>query len=305
MDAKPGIYPGLSWEEYRSISAINNSFLWTLKTRSPAHALYEREHPSEPTPALLFGQALHALILEPATWKDRYAVRPDCDRRTKDGKALYEAFCTTLAGRQEVKADEYGSMEAIANAVRAQQCRELICSGRSEVSIVWQDRETGLMLKGRLDYERADGWNHFIVDVKTTEDASEWGFAGSIAHYGYYQGSAFYCDGWKAITGDDSLFVWLAVEKKPPYVTKPWECNEETLQAGRNSYREALRICARCIKKNEWPAYGDGPDLISAPAWLLQREGVGRDMIHPEMQQTAKYTVGVDAEPDEIDEFLR
>lgn len=308
MTPKPGIYPGIPFSQYQSWDAVNNSFLWKLKTRSPAHAIWERQHPSEPTPALLFGQALHGLILEPATWDTQYAVRPKCDRRTKDGKAEYAEFCETLNGRQEVSDDDYAGMEAIATAVRSHQCRELICSGRAETSIVWQDAETGLLLKGRLDYERTSGWQHFIADVKTTEDASEYGFALSIAKYGYYQGAAMYCDGWQAITGDDSLFVWLAVEKRPPYVTKAWECDESTLQAGRNSYREALRLCAACMEENRWPAYGDGPDIISAPEWLLRREGVGPDSLVESQPSDPKYTGGAvpdDADIDDIDNYLK
>lgn len=295
----PNVYPGVPFAEYQQWDAVNNSLLWKLKTRSPAHAIYEKLHPSEPTPALVFGQALHGIILEPTTWDDRFAVRPKCDRRTKEGRALYEAFAESLCDRQEITDDDYAAIEEIATAVRGQQCRELICSGRSEVSIVWEDRETGILCKGRLDYERADGWNHWIVDVKTTEDASEYGFGLSIAKYGYYQAAAMYCDGWKAITGDDSMFVWLAVEKKPPYVTKVWECHEDLLAAGQNSYHEALRICDRCLKDDLWPAYGDGPDIITGPEWLLRREGVGPDMIRPE--PTAAYTSG--PEPETQDEF--
>lgn len=306
MTPKPGIYPGVPFTEYQHWDAVNNSLLWRLKMRSPAHAIHERLHPAEPTPALVFGQALHALILEPATWEERFAIKPECDRRTKDGKATYEAFLEFKGDKQEVSQSDFDTIEAIANSVRAQQCRELICAGRSEVSIVWEDQGTGLLLKGRLDYERADGWNHFITDVKTTEDASEYGFALSIAKYGYYQAAAMYCDGWKAITGDDSMFVWLAVEKKPPYVTKVWECHEDLLAAGRNSYHEALRICALCMKENRWPAYGDWPSIITGPEWLLRREGVGPDMIRPVPTATPAYTVGPEPETqeDDFDKFM-
>ena len=271
---KPGIYPSLDFQTYRSIPAVNNSFLWTLKSRSPAHAKYEREHPSEPTPALLFGQALHGMVLEPATWDERFAVKPECDRRTTAGKLLYQEFLDCKGDRTEVSFDDYEKIVAVRDAVHAQQCRELICSGRAEVSIVWEDRETGILCKGRLDYERND-WHHYITDVKSTEDASEYGFAKSIAGYGYYQAAAFYCDGWQTITGDSSIFTWLAVEKSAPFVTKPWECDSHTIEAGRNSYREALKVYAECVKNNEWPAYGPEVSLINAPDWLLRKEGVG------------------------------
>lgn len=272
---KPGIYPGVPSTEYQQWDAVNNSFLWRLKSQSPCHARWEREHPKDPTPALLFGQALHALILEPTTWGERFVVRPDCDRRTKEGKAVYAEFCAALQNRQEISKEDDGRIALIAAAVRAQQCREYICSGQPEVSMVWIDKQSGILCKGRLDYERSNGWNHFITDLKTSEDASEYGFAKSIAEYGYYQAAAFYCDGWQTLTGETSIFTWLAVEKSPPYVTKAWECDEQTMEAGRNSYRAALKTYAECVKNDEWPAYGPNVELINAPDWLLRKEGVG------------------------------
>ena len=304
---KPGRHTGIPFAEYQQWDAINSSFLWTLKTRSPLHAKWRREHPREDTPALLFGRALHSYVLEPTTWDETWAVCPPCDRRTKAGKATYAEFEATLGGREPLKADQYEAIVAMANAVRAQQCRHLISGGTSEVSLVWEDPETGLLCKGRLDYERDSGWDHFICDVKTTEDASEWGFAASIARFGYYQAAAFYCDGWQALKGTPSEFVWLAVEKSPPYVTKVWQCDEQTMAAGRNSYRQALRTAAECLKTGLWPAFGENSEMIDAPEWLLRREGVGPYNMRPEHQPAGgpSYAPGEEPEHDEIDDFLK
>lgn len=303
---KPGIYPGMSWKEYRGLSAVNNSFLKVLRSRSPRHAKWERDHPSEPTPALLFGQALHGMILEPTTWEERFAVKPICGRRTKEGKEIYEAFLCHKGDRQEVSSEDYAKIQAVRDAVLAQQCRELVCSGRAEVSIVWEDKETGVLCKGRLDYERTSGWNHCVTDVKSTEDASPTGMFAAVNKYQYHQAAAFYVDGWKVLTGEDSLFIWLAVEKSAPFVTKPYECPDEMLDVGRRQYREALRLYAECLEKDQWPAYGDDVELLEAPEWWLRLHGVGPDMIRPIEKMDAKYTVGPEPEvEDEFDEFMK
>jgi len=270
----PGVYPGLSFAEYRAIDAVNASLLWTLKSRSPAHARYEQLHPSKDTPALLLGRALHSRLLEPATWDRFYAVRPVCDGRTREGRALVQGFRATLGGRTEITAADYGTVCEVEASVRGQQCRELICSGRGEVVIVWTDPATGLSCKARIDYERSDGWTHFIADVKSTGDASKDAFERDIYSYGYFMSAAYYCDGWEAATGEKSVWTWLAVEKEAPYVTKVWEPTARTMKAGRLAYRGALDRYAECVAKDEWPAYG-GPELIEMRPWALEREGVG------------------------------
>lgn len=271
----PGIYPGLSFAEYRVIPAVNNGLLWTLKTRSPAHAKYELDNPPKDTPALVTGRAIHSLLLEPAAWDKYYAVRPVCDGRTREGKAILDDFRQQAGAREVIKAEDYEIVRQVERSVRSQQCRELICSGRAEVVIVWVDEKTGLLCKARLDYERSDGWNHYIPDVKSTVNASREAFERDIAAYGYYMQAAYYCWGWQVLTGEESVWAWLAVEKDPPYVAKVWEPAWKTMKAGRKAYRAALDTWAECVEKNEYPAYG-GPELIEMRDWALALEGVGQ-----------------------------
>lgn len=270
----PGIYPGLSFAAYRAIDAINASLLWTLKTRSPYHARWEREHPAKDTAALALGRALHSKLLEPATWDAFYAVRPDCDGRTREGKVILDQFRQVKGDREEVKADDYETICQIERSVRGQQCRELLVSGRAEVVLVWRDEKTGLLCKARLDYERSDGFTHYIADVKSTGDAGRSAFERDIYGYGYFMRAAWYHDGWQVLTGEPTVWTWLAVEKEPPWVTKIWEPTKKTLKAGRLAYRTALDTYAACQAKNEWPAYG-GPELIEMREWALAAEGVG------------------------------
>ncbi|MFH0981857.1 MAG: PD-(D/E)XK nuclease-like domain-containing protein [Planctomycetota bacterium] len=270
----PGIYPGLSFREYQAIDAVNATLLWTLKTRSPLHARYEREHPKPPTPALALGQALHTLILEPATFAQRYAIRPPCKRNTKQGAAIYERFLLDRGGREEIKTDEYETITAIAGRVRAQQCRELLCAGRAEVVLLWRDEKTGLLCKARLDYERSDGFTHYLTDLKSCEHAGPEAFTYAVEHYGYFLQAAYYCEGWRVLTGEDSVWCWLAVEKDPPWITEVHERKPRTCRAGDLAWRAALDKYAECVAKNDWPAYG-GPHLIEMRDWALAREGVG------------------------------
>lgn len=85
-------------KEYREHPAISRSELWKFR-ESPQKFKYAKEHPPEPTPALLFGQVFHKLALEPETFSEEFIAAPEIDRRTKDGKAAWQEFCRRRKAR--------------------------------------------------------------------------------------------------------------------------------------------------------------------------------------------------------------
>ena len=78
-------------QEYRQHPAISRSELFKI-SESPEKFKYYREHPEEPTPALVFGQLFHAMALTPETVLEQFAVMPNVDRRTKAGKDEFAEF---------------------------------------------------------------------------------------------------------------------------------------------------------------------------------------------------------------------
>ena len=78
-------------KEYRQHEGISRSQLWKIR-ESPEKFKYAMEHPEEPTPALLFGQMVHKLVLEPDTFDEEFIVAPEVDKRTKEGKAAWAQF---------------------------------------------------------------------------------------------------------------------------------------------------------------------------------------------------------------------
>ena len=78
-------------KEYRQDPGISRSDLFEMR-KSPLHFQYQMTHPKEDTPALLFGRALHKMILEPGDFESEFAVCPTVNRRTKAGQEQYAAF---------------------------------------------------------------------------------------------------------------------------------------------------------------------------------------------------------------------
>src|SRR5690242_16583764 len=80
-----GVFHGLDSGVYHAANGVSNSMLKRLG-RSPAHLKAYLEQREAQTPAMLFGQVVHQLLLEPdKPWF--WAVRPPgLDGRSKEGK---------------------------------------------------------------------------------------------------------------------------------------------------------------------------------------------------------------------------
>jgi exodeoxyribonuclease VIII len=102
---KTGIYAGISNDAYHGGPGVSKSGL-DLIARSPLHYwtryLDPQRTPTEPTPSMRLGTAIHTAVLEPGEFAKRHHVAPVVDRRTKDGKAAWEA---ALAAAEDAGAE--------------------------------------------------------------------------------------------------------------------------------------------------------------------------------------------------------
>lgn len=268
-----GVYKGISNDAYHGGEGVSKSGL-DLIARSPLHYwskyLDPQREQQEPTPAMQLGTAIHSAVLEPDLFASDYLVMPKFDRRTKDGKADYEAFVMEAAGRTVISGDDYATCVQIQRNVTAHPAAQLLLAdGEPELSVFWRDAETGVLCKCRPDWMNYKA--NVIVDVKSTDDASPEGFKKSIAKYGYHVQAAWYLDGFKAATGTaPKAFIFAAFEKKRPYATAFYYADEAMIELGRILYRERLNAYAQCLKRNLWPGYPQQLQPISLPAWVLK-----------------------------------
>lgn len=286
---EPGIYHDIPFDEYLKIDAFSNTFLWTLREKSPFHAKYEQEHPKKKD-YYDFGRLLHMAILEPDRYRNNVVKIPDDapkrpTERQINAKNPSEAsvyainwwsnYEESAEGKEIIQAEWYDTIEAMRNVVIKMKSYHLICGGQAEVTIIWDDPKTGLRMKGRLDYVQ-QGFSDIISDIKSDGISAAYdAFSRRIATLGYFQQAAIYSDGWKELTGNDSSFVWLVMEKEAPHCAKAWEADEDIITVGRSSYHRALSICKDCIEKDYWPSYGTQPDIINMPDWAMRKEGFG------------------------------
>lgn len=265
-----GLHADIAEERYhgRELGVASKSAL-DLVRRSPAHyyAWVRGEIDDEDSPALAFGRAFHTALLEPEKYARRYIVEPDFgDCRFKENKARRDEWRREAAGRVPVDASDARRIERMVEAVRRHpRARNLIAGGQPEVTVKWIDEATSLTCKGRVDYYRPD--LRLIVDAKTALDASPGAFRKSCASYGYGRQEAMYRAGFAAIGKPVEHFVFLAVEKEPPYQVGLYNLTPESVARGHESIRRDMETLAECIRTNRWPGYSEEIVELELPPW--------------------------------------
>jgi hypothetical protein len=222
---------------------------------------------------MAIGSAVHTHVLELDQWDARYVTAPEgINRRTNAGKAEWQAFETAATGRTVLaKADAELVMRMGHSVFRHPAAAMLLAMpGKAETTHMWIDEATGLQCKCRPDWLTDDG--SLIVDLKTTEDASPSGFQKSVANWRYHVQAAWYLSGVAEATGTcPDQFIFIVVEKKPPYAVAVYAADAEMIGLGAKQAVRDLDTLATCKAANAWPGYSDQIETISLPPWMRPR----------------------------------
>ena len=261
---------------YHAHSAVSKSHL-DLVAKSPLHYwsryLDPNRVPQEPTAAMAIGSAVHTHVLELDQWDAQYVVAPaGIDRRTKVGKAEWEVFQTAIGTRTVISREDADLVMRIGRSVLSHPAAAYLLGlpGKAETTHMWTDEISGLQCKCRPDWLLDDG--SMIVDLKTTEDASPKEFQRSIAKWRYQVQASWYLDGLQQATGKrPEQFVFIAVEKKPPYVCAVYVADQQMIEIGRDTARRDLDKLNVCKAADYWPGYSDGIEQINLPPWMLPK----------------------------------
>lgn len=253
--------------EYHAHPAISKSGLDRISI-SPAHFKAWKAAPDDPTDAMLFGSLCHRLILEPQAFEATVACAPECDRRTKDGKAIWDAFQAENVAKTIVKRDQYEILAGMARAWVAHPLYSKVHEGSLiEKSVFWNDPQTGLQCKSRPDIVHKSG---MILDLKTTDSAVPTEFQRTIAKYRYHVQAAWYLDGISKATGQTfDQFLFIAIEKKPPFGIAVYVATPLMIAQGRQAYIRDFETYAECMRKDSWPSYPTDVQPIDLPVWAM------------------------------------
>ena len=274
-----GIYPGIPFEGYCQWDAINHSKLSRID-KSPLHAKTPID--LSESRSIRFGQLVHSGRLEPESVVSRYAVMPDYHLMPENTTGKGEPSTSTATsfvkgrrawfmeqiageGRTVVTAGEYDQMQdTLAAILQCKPAVECLRGGQPELSIVWQDKLTGLKCKARIDYKR----HNRLTDLKTSRDdkssplpeSFEW----SLWTYSYYSQAAWYQDGWRQLTGEKLPFWFCVVTNSYPIQCIAAPVGDVSLSVGRDKNRLRMEKWKACEIMDSWPGY-ESPELFELP----------------------------------------
>lgn len=185
----------------------------------------------------------------------------------------------TAEGKTILTGAQFEQVCSMAEAVKAHPVAGKLMrleAGLIENSVYWVDEATGELCRCR-----PDKWlpkSRIVIDLKSTTDASPEGFAKSILNWRYHAQAPFYLDGCsEAIrqSGSDipepTTFVFVAVEKKPPYAVGVYAIGKASIEVGRAEYLNDLAAYAECKRSGIWPGYCTEVESIELPAWAMRR----------------------------------
>ena len=259
-------------KEYRAHPAISRSALWEIR-KSPAHFRYKQEHEIEPTPALIFGQLFHLITLQPELFDEQFVIEPEINKRTNEGKQAYIDFVASANGKTVVTYEMVSQALEMAQSVYDNELAFSLLKGEVEKPFFWTDELTGEPCKCRTDVIKEISDQQIIVDLKSCNDASNDAFIRDALKYGYDVQDAMYTEGVKANTGKDSLFVFIAVEKEPPYAVNIIQADKLFYQSGWSKLRDLMAIYHDCKVTGNWYGYTGKNNVINntiMPSWAIK-----------------------------------
>lgn len=274
---EPGIYT-LDEAVYHADTALAEEFGPSLSStgaktllHAPAAFKWEQENPSYDRKFNL-GTAVHSIVLGVG---DGIIEYPE-EYLTKTGAISSKSEVKEWETKQRanglvpLKPDQARLVTDTADAVLTHPiASRILAAGEPEQSIYGVDDETGVTMRGRVDWLR----DNAVIDLKTTgQSAHPWRFAKQAADFGYDIQAAWYYDilvknGYPV----DIPYLHVVVETQPPHLVSVVQLDDESMAAGWAQARKALDLYKQCLDTDTWPGYPEEITPITLPSYHLNK----------------------------------
>jgi PDDEXK-like uncharacterized protein DUF3799 len=278
----PGIYEGVSFDEYNAWRALSNSGL-SLLAKSPRH--FNEGERCEQTPDMAIGNLCHAGVFEPASVAERYAIQPpyefDPENVTDKGapstnpntnycKRKRAEFEAANVGKEIVERKTYEQMMTLVLELAANETanRLLNAPGPCEVSIVWDEQVAGFEpIRCKARFDKISLSEDAFVDLKKCTNVAE--FEKDIAKRSYHRQMSLYQRGWAALHDGELLQPYLiAHEMAVPLSVIAAPLSDVAIIEGGNQVDRLLNLYVQCRAADAWPGVPN-PIVFDLPAWAL------------------------------------
>lgn len=266
--------------------SLSSTVAKTLINQSPLHAwtISPRLNPNwEPDNRKAFdiGRAAHRQVL--GVGDDFEAIPADLlgangAASTKAAKEFIEDC--RARGVTPLKEAEVDAIHAIAARVKAKLGLLDIHLDPAHSEVAALAQFDGVWNRCMIDNAPSDP-RQPLYDLKTTVDASPAQVERTIMNYGYQMQAQHYIDIWKATTGEERSFVFIFVEKEPPFEVTLARIAYGTMVIAKKQIGRARELWRLCLDRGEWPGYPIGIMEVDLPEYWqarwLERESFEAD----------------------------
>ena len=247
-------------EAYHARPEISSSDVKAVAGKSLAHWKGKVWKDSS---AFALGSAVHALVLEP---QNNLVLRGPEDRRGNKWKEAQLA--ADLDGKILLTEGDYDLAQAIAAPIISHEVVKGWIADPSfvaEASFFAEDYLTGVKIKCRPDGYLPDAG--IVFDIKTTRDASPEGFPREIRSYNYDLQAAHYLRCLRSAGFNAHSFIFVAVEKEPPYAVGLHALTDGYLAVADARVTATLEKISRAEASNLFPTGWPLINHVDLPRW--------------------------------------
>lgn len=274
---KSGIVIETNAEYHGYREAISKSRLANMSV-CPAYFKWCEDNPQDPSEDMVLGSAFHKIVLEPETFDKEFMIMPYFDRRTKEGRLGYENLMNKVQGEciTLITKEQYDTICGMRDSIMSNPYARKLINGNIEQSMYFTDDLTKVECKCRPDVWRKVADRVVITDLKSAKSVMPNDFMRDCVKYHYDLQTAMYRDGASKVLGvpkDNIDFVFIAVEKKPPYLLNIMQADTYVIQKGEADFREYIGTYAECLETSNWYSFNGKDNIInnlSLPSYLLK-----------------------------------
>ncbi|MBT1162757.1 PD-(D/E)XK nuclease-like domain-containing protein [Bifidobacterium sp. SO1] len=265
--------------EYFAHPALDQSQLKAF-LHNPADWGYNRlQGDHTPTPAMKFGTAFHAYLMNTATvvsLDEGETFQKKANQQWRDEQIAEGNIVVTYPDMQKLLRMKR-NIELTSLQEGMPDYISLIENGTCEQCIIWTDKETGLELKAKPDLIPTG--TDYLVDLKTAQSADRKDFAKEVLNYGYHIQAVFYRQAVSELPAHmfdrlaktpKAMQFWVFEKDEAcdwqPFIIGPK--NKAINESAGQSIRQALLGIAEMVKRGEDAGLGTGVD--AAARWAIR-----------------------------------
>lgn len=240
--------------------------------KSPQHYIQYITEKKEPTAAMIFGSLVDCLLLTPDDFENQFAVLPEINRHTNEGKAQYAALQDAAQGKTLIDAETLTQAQDLITALNNNASVKSYLDRVEKTQVKFNFEIDGLPFVSKLDIIG----DTFICDFKTAASAEPNSFTKSALNFDYDLQAAIYL---KAVKKEKVFpdYFWIAAEKDKPFACSVIKADADFLEFGQKKLEKGIENFKYCMRENLFNKSYDfwtasGIFFAELPNWLKNKE---------------------------------